>query len=218
MPVADLLLEHYPAVRCVPESRLAADTAALSAIDVPAGAVLFRESEPCRGFPFVLDGQVRVVRGSAEGRELELYRVHPGEFCVVSTGCLFGSIPMTASGATVTAVRLVMIDRDTMMGWTEYPTFRASLIGLMADRMAELMALVEAVAFQRLDQRLARALLGRGRLVHTTHQRIADEIGTAREMVSRLLKRFEERGCVRLSREQVEIVDAAALRGIAGEG
>jgi CRP/FNR family transcriptional regulator len=77
------------------------------------------------------------------------------------------------------------------------------------------MALAEAVAFQQLDQRLAGALLGRGSVVHGTHQALADELGTVREIVTRLLKRFERSGWVSIGRERIEIVDAAALRQLA---
>lgn len=215
--IAGLLLEHYPCLTAVPSMRLVADLQRAAVLEVPERTTLFRETEPCAGFPFILEGQVKVSRASSAGRELELYRVHPGEICVVSTGCLLRGTPMSARGVTVTGTRLAMVDRATLMDWTEFPSVRMFLLGLMADRMTELMALVEAVAFQRLDQRLAHALLGHGRLILATHQQLADELGTAREMVSRLLKRLEEQGTVRLGREQVEILDLARLKALAGE-
>ncbi len=215
--LSGLLLEHYPCLADIPQARLAVDLASASVVSVPERTTLFRETEPCAGFPFVLDGQVKVARASADGRELELYRVHPGEICVVSTGCLLGGTPMSAHGVAVTGTRLVMIDRTTLLGWTDFPSMRIFLLGLMADRMAELMALVEAVAFQRLDQRLAHALLGHGKLIRATHQQLADELGTAREMVSRLLKRLEDQGILRLGREQVEILDLIRLKSLAGQ-
>lgn len=214
-PTTDTLLLHYPVLSTLPRARLEADLARLALATVPDRAVLFRENDPCMGFPFVLDGQVRVARGSADGRELELYRVGAGEICVISTGCLFGSMPMSAHGVAIGPTSLVMVDRATLLSWTDTPAIRLFVLGVMADRMAELMALVEAVAFQRLDQRLARALLGRGRVIRTTHQQIADELGTAREMVSRLLKRFEEQCYLHLSREQIEVLEPASLRAIA---
>jgi CRP/FNR family transcriptional regulator len=215
--IAGLLLEHYPCLTAVPSMRLVADLQRAAVLEVPERTTLFRETEPCAGFPFILEGQVKVSRASSAGRELELYRVHPGEICVVSTGCLLGGTPMSARGVTVTGTRLAMVDRATLMDWTGFPPVRMFLLGLMADRMTELMALVEAVAFQRLDQRLAHALLGHGRLILATHQQLADELGTAREMVSRLLKRLEAQGTVRLGREQVEILDLARLKALAGE-
>ena len=210
-----LLLERYPCLADIPPTRLADDLQAASVLEVPERTTLFREAEPCAGFPFVLDGQVKVARASADGRELELYRVRPGEICVVSTGCLLGGTQMSAHGVTVGRTRLAMVDRATLLGWTDFRSTRIFLLGLMADRMAELMALVEAVAFQRLDQRLAHALLGHGRMIRATHQQLAGELVTAREMVSRLLKRLEDQGILRLGREQIEILDLARLRTIA---
>lgn len=213
---ADQLLAAYPSLRSIPQERFAETAARLRVISVEPGTELFAEGHACQGFPCVIAGQVRVARGSADGRELELYRVGPGEVCVVSAGCLFGGTPMTAHGHAVTRTRLALVDRDTLLEWTDARSWRVFLLGLMAERMAELTALVEAVAFQRLDQRLARSLLGHGPTLQTTHQRLADELGTAREIVSRLLGRFEAQGLVRLGRERIELVDLTGLRQLAG--
>ena len=99
--------------------------------------------------------------------------------------------------------------------WLETPPFRDAVLGLFAERMADLTGLIDAVAFQRLDQRLAAALLGRGPDLALTHQELADELGTVREMVSRLLRRFEREGWVELARERIHIRDSAALRTVA---
>lgn len=122
---------------------------------------------------------------------------------------------MTAHGRALAPTRFVLVDLETMLEWTDARPWRLFLLGLMAERMAELAALVEAVAFQRLDQRLARSLLAQGPTVLATHQRLADELGTSREIVSRLLGRIEDQGTVRLGRERIEILDPAALRQLA---
>jgi len=184
----------------------------------PAGTLLFHEGAPCGGFPLLLAGEVQVARGTAGGRQLELYRVTPGELCVVSTACLFGSGPMTAHGLTTAATELLLLSPAGFARWCEHEPFRRFVFGVFADRLADLMALAEAVAFQRLDQRLAAALLGRGTRVHATHQQLADELGTVREIVTRLLRRFERDGLVRCGREQIELLDAPALRVLAGGG
>ena len=212
---ASLLLAAYPALSGVPASRFAEAAARLPLLSVEAGAPLFAEGESCHGFPCVISGHVRVARGSPDGRELELYRVGPGQVCVVSAGCLFEKRPMTAHGSALTATRLALVDLDTMLAWTDARPWRVFLLGLMAERIAELAALVEAVAFQRLDQRLARSLLAHGPTVLATHQRLADELGTSREIVSRLLGRFEDQGVVRLGRERIEVFDLSALRQLA---
>ena len=184
--------------------------------NVPAGVTLFEAGQPCRGFPLVLTGSVRVARGSPAGRNLELYRVSPGELCVVSTSCLFGQVPLSAHGQTTEATELVLLTPAGFARWSAHEAFRRFVFGVFADRLADLMALAEAVAFQRLDQRLAHALLGHGVVVRITHQALADELGTVREIVTRLLQRFERAGWVGLSRERIDILDAAALRGLAG--
>lgn len=184
-------------------------------ITVPAGTVLFEESSPCKGFPLVLSGGIRVARGTPGGRSLELYRVGPGEMCVVSAAALFGRAPMPAHGVASTAVELVMLDRATIDAWCADDAFRHHVFATFADRLADVIGLAEAVAFQRLDQRLAAALLGRGTVVAVTHQALAEELGTVREIVTRLLRRFELAGWVVLSRERIELRDAAALRHLA---
>jgi CRP/FNR family transcriptional regulator len=217
--LARRLLPLYPALGDLPallrDSTLAEHAQAIS---VPQGQLLFDEGAPCRGFPMVVSGEVRVARGTPNGRSLELYRVGPGELCVVSTACLFGQSLLVAHGVTVQPTELVVLSPIAFERWTAVDGFRRFVFGLFADRLSDLMALAEAVAFQRLDQRLANTLLGHGSVVHGTHQTLADELGTVREIVTRLLKRFERAGWVAIGRERVEILDAAALRALAAGG
>ena len=210
------LLSLYPALAELPTA-LRDDTLTrhAQAVTVPAGQLLFDEGSPCQGFPMLLSGEVRVARGAPSGRSLELYRVVPGELCVASTAGLFGQSLLMAHGVTVQATELVVLAPAGFERWTAEPGFRRFVFGLFADRLGDLMALAEAVAFQRLDQRLASALLGHGSVVLGTQQALADELGTVREIVTRLLKRFERSGWVAIGRERVEILDPAALRGLA---
>jgi CRP/FNR family transcriptional regulator len=213
------LLDRYPALAAL-------DRAALDAllegharwIEAPAGTVLFDEGAPCRGFPLVVSGEVRVARASASGRALELDRVPGGDLCVVSTACLTQARPMHAQGVATQATELVLLDGPGFETCCRAPAFRTFVFGAFGDRLADLMALVEAVAFQRLDQRLAAALLGHGSVLHQTHQALADQLGTAREIVTRLLRRFERDGLVELGRERIVLRDAAGLRAIAAPG
>lgn len=189
----------------------------LTEMQVPAGTLLFDESAPCAGFPLVLDGEVKVSRSSADGRLLELYRVGPGEICLVSAACLFSGLPMSARGVASRAVRLALIPPELFDRWLARPAFRSAVLGLFADRMADLTALVDAIAFQRLDQRLARTLLEQPSPWLVTHQAIAERLGTVREIITRLLRRFENDGWVELSRERIDVRDADALRRLAGD-
>lgn len=182
---------------------------------VPAGTVLFEENQPCQGFPMILDGEVRVSRRSGEGRSLELYRVLPGELCLVSSACLFRDDPLSAYGVATLETTLMLIPPTVFHQWLETPLFRNEVLGLFASRMADLASLIDAVAFRKLDQRLAAALLGHGQELSRTHQDLADELGTVREVVTRLLHRFEREGWIGLSREHIHISDSAALRALA---
>jgi CRP/FNR family transcriptional regulator len=158
---------------------------------------------------------VRVSRSAANGRELELYRVQPGEMCLVSSAGLFAGQPLSARGVTTMETALALLPPTDFQTAMAQPAFRNYVLGLFAQRMTDLTALIEAVAFQRLDSRLAAALLGHGRQRHTTHQALADELGTVREIVTRLLHRFEREGLVELSRECITVRDSAALRELA---
>ena len=210
------LLAAYPVLEALPSADVDAvlDRHAQH-FSAPAGTMLFDEGSPCRGFPMLLTGSVRVARGSPGGRTLELYRIAPGELCVVSTACVFNSTPLSAHGQTQAATDLVLLSPAGLDFWCQHTAFRSFVFGVFGDRLADLMALAEAVAFQRLDQRLAQALLGHGASMHTTHQALADGLGTVREIVSRLLNRFERAGWVQLSREHIEVLDATALRAVA---
>ena len=205
----------YPSLMAV-QPGLAEVSALLPPMTVPADTVLFSENATCQGFPLVIEGEIKVSRNSSDGRSLELYRVVAGELCLVSSASLFRAQPLSACGITTKPSTFLLIRPELFKRWIETPAFRNDVLGLFAERMADLTALVDAVAFHRLDRRLAAALLGRGQQLSLTHQALADELGTVREMVTRLLRRFERDGWVALGREQITILNSAALRALAG--
>ena len=207
-------LALYPALAHVAPSLRSLGRAA-EPLAVAADTILFNENAACQGFPLVLEGEIKVSRHSSDGRSLELYRVVPGELCLVSSASLFRSAPVSAQGISTRPTSLLMITPSIFVQWLETPVFRNDILGLFAERMADLTGLIDAVAFQRLDQRLAATLLGRGQNLALTHQQLANELGTVREMVSRLLRRFEREGWVELARENIHIRDSKALRAIA---
>jgi CRP/FNR family transcriptional regulator, anaerobic regulatory protein len=208
-----LLTDLYPSLAQV-QPAPDAPAAGLAAFEAPANTVLFSEHAACQGFPLVLSGEIKVSRSSGDGRSLELYRVVPGELCLVSSACLFRAQPLSAFGTTTKPSTLMLIPPDLFRRWLENVAFRNDVLGLFAERMADLTCLIDAVAFRKLDRRLAAALLGRGQQLHVTHQTLADELGTVREIVTRLLRQFEREGWVSLGREQIQIVNGAALRAL----
>lgn len=186
---------------------------ALTVVRLPAGTLVFHPTDACPGFPIVLDGRVQVTRTLDNGRELLLYDVESGESCIMSTACMLGNNPYGAHGQCITDVELAHLPRvlfDRLLA--EHAPFRNEVFALFTDRLSRLMELVEAVGFQRLDQRLAAMMLGKGHRLATSHEQLAQALGASRESVSRQLKHFEERGFVKLGRGAIEILDPRALR------
>ncbi|EXI68207.1 MAG: Global nitrogen regulator [Candidatus Accumulibacter adjunctus] len=209
----------YPALRTLPASQLAAWCQAATLLQLPAGGEVFAEGQTCKGFPLILHGTIKVVKISAGGREILLYRVPAGDSCVITSSCLLAGSPYSARGIAETPVSLFLLPIAVFeeLVATNRP-FRDFVFRLFAERIAELMQLVEEVAFQRLDQRLAKLLLARGDTINCTHQTLAEELGSVREIVSRLLKNFAAAGFVSLAREQIVVVDRAGLRQLADAG
>jgi len=210
------LLQLFPVFLQLPDAEVDEIVRSATQRQAAAGAILFEAASPCTGFPMLLEGSVRVVKSAPNGREVQLYRVTPGDSCLLSSSCLLGGAAYTASGIADNAVTLLALPPALFHRLlADYKPFRDYVFGLFSERLADLMSLVEAVAFHKLDQRLAALLLGKGELVRATHQSLADELGSVREMVSRLLSNFQDRGWVELGREQIRINDAAALRRLA---
>ena len=213
--LATQLRELYPALDGMEPAAFDALLEEAQVLSVPTGTALFGEGSPCRQFPLVVEGSIRVAK-CGEGRALQLYRVLPGETCVLTSSCLVGSRDYPATGIVEADARLVVLPKllfERLMA-THAP-FRQLVFGLFAERLTELMALVEAVAFHRLDRRVAGALLGRGRAVELTHQQLADEVGSVREIVTRVLRSLADQGLVRLGRGSIEVLDATGLRRVA---
>ena len=180
--------------------------------------MLFDAKQPCRGFPLVLEGSIRVTKRAPNGREILLYRVEPGQSCILSGGCLLGQSDYTASGIAETEVAILSVPpalfNELML---QFEPFRRYVFGMYGERLSEVMELVEEVAFRQLDARLAQLLVRRGPVIEGTHQRLAEELGSVREIVSRLLRSFEQRGWVRIERERVTVTDPKALSALVQE-
>ena len=185
---------------------------------VPAGTVMFDAHTPCGGFPLVLAGSIRVLQRHPNGRELQLYRVKPGESCLLSGSCLLGDTDYDATGIAESDVELLVLPPALFNALiADDAVFRRHVFALFGERLAAVLQIVEAVAYRKLDQRLAALLVGKSGDgdISVTHQALADELGSVREIVSRLLRTFEDRGWVDLGRERVRIVDAKALAALA---
>jgi len=207
------LLQQYPMLQAL--SNAEKDLlATANMIHLEADTVVFAEGQSCQGFPMLLSGNIRVIKTSSNGRELQLYRVMPGESCILTSSCLLGNTCYQARGIVEQSLDIVLLPVNVFHNLVaKNDDFRHYVFHLFSDRITDLMQLVSAVAFQKQDQRLAKLLCGRPNPIYTTHQALADELGCAREIVSRLLKGFEDQGWIRLGRELITIEDVAALHG-----
>jgi CRP/FNR family transcriptional regulator len=193
--------------------------AGLQPFPVGKGKNLFAPGAPCAGFVLVLEGKVRVGLTAENGRRLALYRVAPGETCVQTTLCLLGGLDYSAEGEAESDLRLVIVPPPLFLRLLrESSAFAHYVFERFGARLAEMTRLIETIAFLRIDARLAAALLARaekdGALV-TTHQELAEDIGAAREVVSRQLALFQRAGLLRLGRGHIELADKSGLADLA---
>jgi CRP/FNR family transcriptional regulator len=210
------LLARFPVFAELPAEWLRRLLGEAQLLRAPAGSVLFDAKQPCRGFPLLLEGSVCVSKTSPNGREIQLYRVEPGQGCILSGGCLLGQNDYRATAIAEQDVVLISVPpalfHELML---QFEPFRRFVFGMYSERLADVMELVEEVAFRRLDARLAQLLIHRGPVVQATHQKLADELGSVREIVSRLLRSFEDRGWAKLERERVTVLDSKSLAALA---
>ncbi len=185
------------------------------------GEILVRAGTECVYLPLVLRGTLRIFKNSETGRELTLYRIEEGESCVLTATCILngGSFPAIAVAEGETEVLLVPSRLLTRLV-EQSPQWRAFVFGLYARRLEGVLALVEEVAFQHMDARLASLLLRRAEerdgTVSMTHARIASELGTSREVVTRILKDFEAGGLIVTRRGGIGILKPEDLRARTG--
>ena len=215
-PVDDLLENWFPES----EPRLVSLRRQVQTVAVPAGQTVFHQGDACEQYLVVLQGCVRVQALSEAGREIVLYRVRDHESCVITTSCLLGHESYPAEGVTEVETRALVIPRPVFDQALEQSAgFRHFVFQNQGARLSDLIRRVEEVAFGRMDAKLARLLLDwagehDGR-VELTHQQLATELGTAREVVSRQLKQFEKKGWILGGRGLLAIADRAALAALA---
>lgn len=212
--IADALLAAYPDL-----DGMAADALIQAGrlMDIPAGQRIYTRCDPCRGVMWLMEGSVRVHREAIDGRGVTLYRVTPGDLCLPSLYTLFHGGTYAAEAHTETRLLGIAVPPQEMLALVDRnPRINRLLLKHLTGRMQELIELVSASVFDRLELRLA-CLLGQrfgqyqNQLLDITHQDLANDLGCTREVVSRLLKVFERMGCIRLHRGQIELMSQDAL-------
>lgn len=187
---------------------------------IPAGRDVFDQGDRVDAIPLLLTGTVRVYQVGETGREVTLYRFRPGESCVLTANAILTGQAFPAIAAVEEEAEAVMVPAATFREWVgQDPLWRGFFVDLVAQRLASVMAVVDEVAFKRLDVKVA-ALIARrahdANPVRITHQEIASELGSAREAVSRVLEDLAARGLVRPGRGVVAVTDLAGLEALSG--
>lgn len=184
------------------------------------GGILYREGEMCSHLPLLLEGCARVYKAGPTGRELTLYRAREGESCILTLSCILSDRPFPAFVEAETELRVRLVPSAIVREWMDrYSEWRKYVFGLLARRFGTVIAGIEEVAFRELDARLARTLLMKtkreeSRTLTITQAQLASDLGSVREVVSRLLNQFEREGLVELKRGTITILDAVGLEKI----
>lgn len=185
---------------------------------LPPGQVVCQQGDSCGYLPLLLSGRARVFKVAESGREITLYRIEAGDSCVLTASCIMSDIPFPALAVSETEVEAVLIPALSVRAWMgESAAWRRYLFGLVARRLADVIAVVEEVAFRRMDARVAAWLLEHGvdGVVHTTHQELAVDLGSSREVVSRILRDLENEGLIRRLRGEILVLERAHLARLA---
>jgi CRP/FNR family transcriptional regulator len=186
---------------------------------LPAGTTVFHPGMNCTRYLLVREGRVRVFVSTASGREATLYRVGHGDTCVLTTSCLLSGDAYPAHAVTETPVEVQIVPAAAFQDLLDrFEGFRRFVFASLGHRLTTMIQRFEALTDRAVLPRLARHLLdacGTSGTVSGTHQQLASELGTAREVISRRLKDLEADGYVRLERGRIELTDPAALERIA---
>jgi CRP/FNR family transcriptional regulator, anaerobic regulatory protein len=206
------VFDAYPLLRQLPAHLIARVRSELQPVRAADGQELFNVGDDCRVLPLLAAGSIRVHKPLPTGRTMPLYTLSPGEFCSLSVSCLLADVVYPAAARAAGDVVAAGMPKPLFRTLVdEVPAFRHEMFGLFAARLCFLMTLIEEMAMTRLDERLADLLIARGPVIRATHQALADELGTAREVVSRILEHFEQSGLVRLRRARVDVLDPRHL-------
>lgn len=181
-----------------------------------AGQTVFSEGDSCTAFSILLSGGVRVFKIGETGREITLYRFSQGESCILTANCILSRQQFPAIAVVEQDCEAVVVPHEVFQSWVDaYPPWREYVFDMLSRRLATMMAVVDEVAFRRMDIRVAEWLLrqppGDQDVLRLTHQQIAADLGTSREVVSRILEEFAANKLIRTARGAVAILDRPGL-------
>lgn len=208
---AAVWLKHFPLLSGIEGDEWNQVLKQVKIMDIPAGETIYHIGDHCQNYVLVIDGAVRVQMFSENGHEIVLYRVEDGQSCILTTSCLLAGEQYQAEAITETPVKVVVFPASAFeLALETLPAFRKFVFTAYAKRVTDLLCLINAIAFNRMDVRLAKVLLerlGDYKELTLTHQDIANELGTAREVISRQLKEFERREIIEIHRGRLVVTN-----------
>jgi len=181
------------------------------------GQSICSQGSACEHLALILNGSARIYKLGENRREITLYRIGTGKSCILTASCIVSHQPFPAYAICEEDLDVILIPAGTLHRWmAESSAWRDYVFGLVAQRMADIISLVEEVVFRRVDRRIANYLLKRHQTndkdtIQATHQEIASDLGTSREVVSRILKDFEAHNLIKAARGSIELLDLANL-------
>ncbi|MCG8426775.1 MAG: Crp/Fnr family transcriptional regulator [Chromatiales bacterium] len=179
--------------------------------------VICGQGRDCTHLALILEGTARVYKLGDNGREITLYRIGPGESCILTASCILSQEPFPAIAVSESEVTALLLPAKTVTAWlAESAVWRDYVFGLVAKRLSNIISIVEEVAFKRMDRRIAAYLLDNitvfKRQIQATHQEIASDLGTSREVVSRILKDLEHAQLIQISRGTIKVINPSGLK------
>jgi CRP/FNR family transcriptional regulator len=184
-------------------------------VPVPAGRDVFVEGDYPESIALVISGTVRVFKIGQTGREITLYRFGQGQSCILTANAILNQKTFPAIATVEEDIEAVMIPADLFREWVKrYDIWREFVFDLLSDRLSSIMATVDEILFQRMDQRVATWLLQKAKVKNptlVTHQEIAADLGSSREVISRILEDFRKSGLISSERGSIEVLDEKGL-------
>lgn len=182
---------------------------------IPAGRDVFVEGDQVDAIALLISGVVRVYKIGETGREITLYRFGNGESCILTANAILSGKSFPAIATVEREAEAVMIPADVFRDWVKrHDPWREFVFDLLSERLSTVMAVVDEVVFQRMDRRVASLLLSKSGFQHPiriTHQELAAELGSSREVISRILENFAQQGLLESGRGTIEILDVEEL-------
>ncbi len=209
--------QQYPQLAAITDEVWIEAIQGLEPITVPKAMQAYVAGDECRNFLLLLEGNIRIYASGRNGREIVLYRLCPGEFCSVSLVSLLQGTPFPANAVTENPVRALVLNRETFLRtYRGSPGFRNAMISHMGNRFLDMINRIQELVFEPLDVRMVNLLCSRfreanSRNIEITHSQLAEELGTTREVTSRMLKDLERGKYLTLSRGVVSLHDGEAL-------